>query len=754
MTTYTFVPSSSTVQVDWNSPSAWSGGVAPNAPDADVVIPESDVAGQPYVSVITLTAPDTTVHSLSIAANDLLLNGALMVGDALSLSAGAELAMASGSSLTAASVVNDGFDIQGAGQITCFGAFQNETRVIGEGLILSAGSLDNEGLLAAGPGGLAVVVSPGGFANLVGSTLTGGSYSAGGDSSGSAILELNVGGEATIDAASIAFGAGGDIDFWDSGQSAYVAIETTLQSVAAGGTLAFYQGAANSFGAVSVDGVLQVDGGTPSFTQLTIDPGGRASGEGSIVGPITDNGMILAGADGLGGALTLDGPVSGSGTLQIATAQVASGADGAPQYTGASLELGGACSSAVAFRDAHGTLILDDAAHFTGTIAPTGVGDEIVLKGVDGSAMTGWSYSGGRTGGTLEIDLSDGSHLDLSFLGDFTAQSFSVLAGAQGQAQAQGQGQAPAPPTGPPSLQITALDTAMPASDQLRDHFNGAGVSDLLIANTSGGIAVGEVSGGQVGYTPVGQLGSEWSFRGTGDFLGDGKSGFLIENTGGWVVVGETAGTRTTFSQVAALGHEWSFVGTGDFFGDGHGGGQDQFLIENAAGQLDLGTVVSGHASYTQIDHLGSDVKVLGAGAYLANGRAQFLAETSSGALEIGDVQGQKAVYTVVGQVGPEWKYVGSGDVLGDGKAQFLIENASGALVAAEVGTDGQAHYTTLTGLGPEWTIGGVGDYLGDGHDQLALRNSSGALVLGDWSAGQIHWTQLGALGSEWSFHG
>jgi hypothetical protein len=427
----------------------------------------------------------------------------------------------------------------------------------------------------------------------------------------------------------------------------------------------------------------------------------------------------------------------------------------------------------VVFDGGWGTLILDDPRDFTGTItlsggttvnnmslAPEasgqqGRGDQIVLNGIDYSTVTGWSYSGDRTHGTLEIDLNDGSHVDLNLVGDFSAQVFTFAAGPRPLS------------SDPPSLLITNIAPATPESDLLRDHFGGGNVSDILISNTSGAVVVGQLSDGTESYTTVARLGSEWSFEGTGDFLGDGQSGFLIENSSGWVDVGEVAAGKTTYTEVAALGPEWRVVGTGDFWGLAQGvtmgmtqhyvagGNEAQFLIENTAGQLELGTVDEGRAVYTQIDQLNSDWKVLGAGAFLGNGKAQFLMENSAGLVEVGDVQGQSAVYTQVAALGSEWKYVGNGDVLGDGKDQFLIENSAGALVAADIGADGKAHYTVLTGLGPEWSVEAVGDYLGEGvREQLVMKNTSGAVVIGDWSGGQIHWTQVGQLGSEWSFHG
>jgi hypothetical protein len=778
MTTFTFVPSPSAMTVDWNTPSIWAGGVVPNGSDADVVIPVTTVVAplaSPYVSNITMSGT-FRLHSLSIAENYLTLNGALTIEDALKLATGGDVTLDANASLAIASCSNDG-SLGGVGQITCSGAFLNTGQVRGTGLTLTAASLDNTGELYAEAGVMTVDVTPGGFSNLTGTTLTGGTYSA-----YSGTLDMNVGGVVTVDAANIILTSGGEVSFWDNTKGAYVPIETTLQAVAASGSLSLGDGA--SWGALTVDGQLGLDRAA-TFTQLTIDPGGKVSSSGAhgaaISGALTDNGTITFGSKSAGGSLDLTGPITGSGTIEIVSSDAMTmPVFNGPYFKGCVLEVGAACSASVVFDGSYGTLFLDDPRDFTGRIAPAGGvgsfgyqqgdgGDEIVLRGIDYSKVRGFSYSGDRTGGTLEIDLSDGSHLDLNFSGDFTARNFGLGAGPQLLS------------SDPPSLEILNLGPATPAPDFLRDHFNGGSVSDILISNTNGAVVVGEVSGGQESYTAVAGLGPEWSFRGTGDFLGDGKSSFLVENAGGFVDVAEVANGKTTYSEVAALGPEWKFVGTGDFWGLNQGvligmspywyttgGSQDQFLIENASGQLDLGTVLYGQTSsvmtaYRQIDQLSPDWKVLGAGAFLGDGTTQFLKENSAGLVEIGAVQtaivGNQTqtvttAYTQVAALGPEWTYVASGDVLGDGRAQFLIENAAGVLVAAEVGADGKAHYTTLAGLGPEWTIEGVGDYLGEGvREQVVMKNTSGAVVIGDWSGGQVHWSHVGQLGSEWSFH-
>ena len=121
---------------------------------------------------------------------------------------------------------------------------------------------------------------------------------------------------------------------------------------------------------------------------------------------------------------------------------------------------------------------------------------------------------------------------------------------------------------------FTTLGSAVP------NDFNGDGVSDFLIENTSGAVVVGEVGGGQAGYGEVAALGPEWSFKGDGDFLGEGHDQFLIENVAGAVAVGDYSGGQIHYSDVANLGPEWTFKGEGDFLGRG----DDQFLIENASG--------------------------------------------------------------------------------------------------------------------------------------------------------------------------
>ena len=47
----------------------------------------------------------------------------------------------------------------------------------------------------------------------------------------------------------------------------------------------------------------------------------------------------------------------------------------------------------------------------------------------------------------------------------------------------------------------------------------------MLIENTNGAVVVGEPgANGQMAYTQIAALGTEWTFKGTGDFLGTGQA--------------------------------------------------------------------------------------------------------------------------------------------------------------------------------------------------------------------------------------
>lgn len=602
MTIYTFVAKSSTPYVNWSNPSIWSGGIVPNDPNADVVIPNTNYASsnEPFYSTIESTGV-YSIASLSIADNTINVDsGQLSISGALSLQSGGEISLGSAVTITqtapstytisaggpdtgtlnVASCENDG-EINGSGSFSCSGLLNNEYALGGGNLTVSAGKLQNTGELSAASGTTTITVTPGGFANLAGSTLTGGAYAAGGSST-AATLDMNVGGIVSTDAANIILEQNGDIKFYNSSQSTYTPIETSLQTISATGRLVL-ESDTPSFGNLSVDGSLLLQDAQPTFSRLTLNPQGEMIGRGAVNGPIIDNGAVEAGnsplapwvydTDPTGGKLEIAGPVTGSGSLKIGPAgQDTTGGLGAPpSYSHWTLQLDAATSTNVEFLDGNGILVLNDPSGFTGEIAPTwskyGSGDQIQLADISLNSVKSYSYSGDGNGGVLQLNLGK-SEYDLHLIGDFITADFSLSAGPQVLT------------TDPPSLDITINATPVTTLDQAKDDPGGSGASAASTSSTStsGQLATSQV--GAAGHETAAQRSTpapEQTFGHAGNFLGGSHGGYALESSKGDVGGGETGsggqvhatsnaippsdsvGGHIHYVEVGGLGSEWGF---------------------------------------------------------------------------------------------------------------------------------------------------------------------------------------------------
>ena len=108
--------------------------------------------------------------------------------------------------------------------------------------------------------------------------------------------------------------------------------------------------------------------------------------------------------------------------------------------TGATLELGAACSEAVTFSGSTGTLVLGNSStsggqssNFTGTVSGFGAQDVIDLPGIAFDAQTTLGYlpNSNQTGGTLS--LTDGAQsAKIALLGNYMASSFAVASDNHG----------------------------------------------------------------------------------------------------------------------------------------------------------------------------------------------------------------------------------------------------------------------------------------------------------------------------------
>jgi len=172
MTTYSFKPNANTQDVNWDDPTIWAGGVVPNAPDADVDFPTvtRTGTGEIYTSFVNILAGESFAVR-SVALRDYLtIAGSLTVDGQLTAHEVSEINM-TGGTLSAGSIVNDGYGIQGPGHITV-GTLTNNTLIQGNGnLTITANAFVNNGTIAASQGTTTIDVGAGGFANFSGGTL-------------------------------------------------------------------------------------------------------------------------------------------------------------------------------------------------------------------------------------------------------------------------------------------------------------------------------------------------------------------------------------------------------------------------------------------------------------------------------------------------------------------------------------------------------------------------------------------------------
>ena len=376
---------------------------------------------------------------MSITNQYLELYGTLAVAGVVSLGAGDTGIDLNGGNLVIGSLQSDGDAIRGYGTLTSPNVIVNSGAISGSGLTVSVGGLQNQGALQAVSGSLTVHVTGGaGSDNRQTGILTGGDYEA--ESGGT--LDLDLGGLITTDAANILLsgsespnGTPDLIESQDPTTGATIPLQDTLQTIAASGALVVEGTTYASSRTLTVAGSLDLRSNAQvSSPGLDVVAGGSITGNGMISGSIVDDGIITS---QISSPLVLDGPVSGPGLLVIGPAQEPEPNDGSTPVLVSTLELGSATSAEVEFASAGGILVLDDPQDFSGSIAPVAseyiasslpppdLDDTVVLRGVTLGTVTGESYVGNTSGGTLTIQEGSTSQA-LRFVGDFTTASFAI----------------------------------------------------------------------------------------------------------------------------------------------------------------------------------------------------------------------------------------------------------------------------------------------------------------------------------------
>jgi len=415
VTTYTWKTG---VSNDWATPADWSSTSFPDASDAAALI---DATGVGYRVTIAVGESDI-VNQLTIGNN--FVNVGLTAAPTLYIAGTLQFAGSNATSafLQGGLVIAATGVVEGAGELgesylqgVAFNFTNAGTIVANAGsnsslFILSA--FTNSGTLLADSGALYVEGTS--FANISGTTLTGGSYIVQGPSVGTDNqigFDINNATDIATDAANIVLDGGATELFGYNGD--FVPLESQLETIASAGSLQLLDGRGYiTSNALTDDGLLLLQGGSLATDGLGIGNAGTFEGYGVVSGSVSNNGGIVA----EGGALYLPGTVASTGALTVepGSSLILAGADpsgvtnnGIIYDTSGLLDVNALTGSGTLVVQPGGTLWLDAATSeeivfsgtnaavtlatplvYSGTVAGLGLGDSLVLNGISANAAT------------------------------------------------------------------------------------------------------------------------------------------------------------------------------------------------------------------------------------------------------------------------------------------------------------------------------------------------------------------------------
>jgi hypothetical protein len=215
--------------------------------------------------------------------------------------------------------------------------------------------------------------------------------------------------------------------------------------------------------------------------------------------------------------------------------------------------------------------------------------------------------------------------------------------------------------------------------------FNGDGDADLLWHDTAGNLAIWEMNGTTIlnaNSAGLGAVSTVWTVAGVGDFNGDGMADVLWRNTTtGDVAIWEMNGTTILNPNAAGVGNvatNWSVVGVGDFNGDGSA---DILWKNNTNGNLAIylmsGTTITSSATFANP----GAYSVVGIGDFNGDGMSDILLRDTSGDIAIWQMNGTtitNANTSGVGNLATAWSVSNVGDFNGNGMSDILWRDTSG----------------------------------------------------------------------------
>lgn len=373
----------------WSDPANWWAGV-PGGPNSQVLIPvNATLNGNVAVRTLMMLGTETVTVNGTLTTNALGLCDSFMVCD------DAVVNFAAGSALNdMGGLIVGNEDV---GTLNATGATLNTVATkIGRfadgtgNISLNGGQWTNSTDFYVGMSGIGMLSLSNAAQLSVGTNFVVGRYTgAEGQVNLSGGATLSVGGDAKI--------GGGDPGIGGGAGTGTLSVGTGSSFTIAGALGIFAQS------------MLSIAGGTVVVTGtlggLNIRSGGTLSGFGAVTaGAITDNGTITA----AGGTLALNGALSGGGALHI--------------HAASTLKLSSTLlgkNLGIAFIGAGGTLGLAHGMVDAATISGFGVGDSILMAGVDHLA---WNATNDV------LTLSNGGHVvdTLKFTGAFAGDVFTL----------------------------------------------------------------------------------------------------------------------------------------------------------------------------------------------------------------------------------------------------------------------------------------------------------------------------------------
>jgi hypothetical protein len=265
--------------------------------------------------------------------------------------------------------------------------------------------------------------------------------------------------------------------------------------------------------------------------------------------------------------------------------------------------------------------------------------------------------------------------------------------------------------------------------------FNRDGISDILLENTGGGIAMWLMNGSAAVGSAVG-VGSTtpnvWTIIGQRDLNGDGKADILFRANDGsiaeWLMDGATVTSANGLGNPTTA---WTIVGTGDFSSDGIGdivfrGGGTAVAIwyMNSAGGL---------GSAVGVGSLPVDWTVAGTGDFDGDGVWDILwfNSTSSGvATWLMNANGTIKGAVGIGSLPAGFSIAGTADFNGDGIGDILLSNTGNGVAIWFMNAMGAiASAQTVGTMAAGWTIAQTGDYNGDGKPDILWYNAASGSI-------------------------